>query len=299
MSASAQAAVNVAQSIRVAERVASSRHSRRPLRDQRDAGVAGAGAERPRAEGLRVAVKARGFGDQRADIIAGPLAQDSGVPSAPTTARCLPSPVTSRSGTGRTPPRPLADQRRAPAQATARACSTGIATSRRATISAERPARHRRQQHHCSARATRPHARGRAVRRSRRRTATTKAGPIPTASSSNAPASSGMMTKVVSGIAMMFAPTPYRPERWKWIKRERDQRDFDHEAGRDQSRSARGRAAPRSPLHAAGTDGAPSASNGARRSRSPRRSSSGSSARPAPRAGTAARPARRRRSAGC
>ena len=42
--------------------------------------------------------------------------------------------------------------------------------------------------------------------------------PQPATSSSSAPASSGMITKVVSGMAMMFAPTPYRPARWKWNK---------------------------------------------------------------------------------
>ena len=41
-------------------------------------------------------------------------------------------------------------------------------------------------------------------------------GPSPTMSSSSAAASSGMMTKVVSGMAMRLAPMPYNPARWKW-----------------------------------------------------------------------------------
>ena len=93
----------------------------------------------------------------------------------------------------------------------------------------------------------------------------------------SAAASSGMITKVVSGMAMMFAPTPYRPDAMEMVEGERHQRDLDREAGGDDPEQCAQQSARSAPPRAAAADRAPSRSNGARRSRSPRRNSSGSS----------------------
>ena len=181
----------------------------RPCAMQRDAGVACEQALNGREPSVgRIAVEARRLGEQaRGHNRRRGRAACNGVPSAPTTARCLPSPVTSRSGAGASAaPTAPTSERDEPEQPQPR-CSTGTATGRRrpsgrmprpASTAAARPRRWPR----------RRRGRARAARRSPRRTATTKACPSPTASSSSAPASSGMMTKVVSGMAMMLAPTP-------------------------------------------------------------------------------------------
>ena len=63
MSAFAQALVNSVQSIRLLERVASTRHSPSIVADGGDAGVARAGAERAAAKIAGIAVEARRFGN--------------------------------------------------------------------------------------------------------------------------------------------------------------------------------------------------------------------------------------------
>ena len=59
--------------------------------------------------------------------------------------------------------------------------------------------------------------------------------PSPTISSSSASASSGMITKVVSGIATILAKRAVQPGRWKWNRGDRRQRHLDHEAGQQQA----------------------------------------------------------------
>ena len=127
------------------------------------------------------------------------------MPSGPTTARCLPSPVTSKSGDGAEAAAAApTSERGQPSSRTrvfhrhshkppttirpkAQPGMDGSSTTRRSPSDMMREA----EQPSIAA----PHSSHNGL-------------PHPTGSNSKAPASSGMMTKVVRGIAMMFAPTP-------------------------------------------------------------------------------------------
>ena len=180
-----------------------------------DAAVARAGRERARGERLRFVVEACGLGDDLADEVAAPLAQHAAAcrRRRPPRGGC-PSPVTSRSGVGDRPrppsPSPIGTRPSKRAQLVHRNSHRPPATivpNAHGGIAASNAT---------APRLRRRNAPGRAAASSDRPHSHHKGAPSPAMSSNSAPASSGMMTKVVSGMATMLAKTPYRPARWKW-----------------------------------------------------------------------------------
>ena len=151
-----------------------------------------------------------------AGIVARPVAQQRHAPSRSRTATCRPSPVTSRSGAGVSSAQAAPDRERQRAPAAATASATARSTARPRPSARKRRVGIAGQRRHRSRAPPRPACASHSSPRSARPASHHTGAPSPARSSTSASASSGMTTKVVSGIATMLASAPYSPALWKW-----------------------------------------------------------------------------------